>query len=97
MYRKDNGTILLLGLFIKYCFGRLNRLWFEKRAEMVYGWFWLISKNAVEYNRQCLKSLIWKLATKVFAEYGNVGWFDYISKEGFGWVVHPANMVCRCL
>jgi alpha,alpha-trehalase len=62
---------------------------FEKEQEMVYGWFWLISKNAVEYNGTMPEKFDFETSShKVFAEYGNVGAeFDYISKEGFGWVI----------
>jgi alpha,alpha-trehalase len=49
---------------------------------------WLITKNAVEYNGTIPEKFNLETSShKVFAEYGNVGTeFDYISKEGFGWV-----------
>ena len=60
----------------------------DKLQEMVYRWLWLITKNAVDYNGTIPEKFDLKISShKVFAEYGNVGTeFDYIAKEGFGWV-----------
>jgi alpha,alpha-trehalase len=60
----------------------------EKAQEMAYRWLWLITKNAVEYNGTIPEKFDLEISShKVFAEYGNVGTeFDYIAKEGFGWV-----------
>jgi alpha,alpha-trehalase len=68
--------------------GLINYGFFEKAQEMVYRWLWLITKNAVEYNGTIPEKFDLETSShKVFAEYGNVGTeFDYISKEGFGWV-----------
>ena len=68
--------------------GLLNYKFFDKAQEMVYRWLWLITKNAVEYNGTIPEKFDLESSShKVFAEYGNVGTeFDYISKEGFGWV-----------
>jgi alpha,alpha-trehalase len=68
--------------------GLNNYGFFEKAQEMVYRWLWLITKNAVEYNGTIPEKFDLEISShKVFAEYGNVGTeFDYISKEGFGWV-----------
>lgn len=68
--------------------GLLNYGFAEKAQEMVYRWLWLITKNAVEYNGTIPEKFDLETSShKVFAEYGNVGTeFDYISKEGFGWV-----------
>ncbi|EIA09409.1 trehalase family glycosidase [Flavobacterium frigoris] len=73
--------ILLWEGLIKYGFT-------EKAQEMVYRWLWLITKNAVDYNGTIPEKFDLETSShKVFAEYGNVGTeFDYISKEGFGWV-----------
>lgn len=73
--------ILLWEGLIKYEF-------FDKAQEMIYRWLWLITKNAVEYNGTIPEKFDLETSShKVFAEYGNVGTeFDYISKEGFGWV-----------
>jgi alpha,alpha-trehalase len=68
--------------------GLLNYNYKEKAQEMVYRWLWLITKNAVEYNGTIPEKFDLETSShKVFAEYGNVGTeFDYIAKEGFGWV-----------
>jgi alpha,alpha-trehalase len=68
--------------------GLINYKFFDKAQEMVYRWLWLITKNAVEYNGTIPEKFDLDISShKVFAEYGNVGTeFDYIAKEGFGWV-----------
>jgi alpha,alpha-trehalase len=68
--------------------GLLNYGYKEKAQEMIYRWLWLITKNAVEYNGTIPEKFDLETSShKVFAEYGNVGTeFDYIAKEGFGWV-----------
>ncbi|MBP6181451.1 trehalase family glycosidase [Flavobacterium sp.] len=68
--------------------GLMNYKFFNKAQEMVYRWLWLITKNAVEYNGTIPEKFDLEISShKVFAEYGNVGTeFDYIAKEGFGWV-----------
>lgn len=68
--------------------GLLNYKFFEKAQEMVYRWLWLITKNAVDYNGTIPEKFDLEISShKVFAEYGNVGTeFNYIAKEGFGWV-----------
>jgi len=68
--------------------GLLKYDYIEKAQEMVYRWLWLITKNAVEYNGTIPEKFDLETSShKVFAEYGNVGTeFDYIAKEGFGWV-----------
>jgi alpha,alpha-trehalase len=60
----------------------------DKAQEMVYRWLWLITRNAVDYNGTIPEKFDLELSShKVFAEYGNVGTeFNYIAKEGFGWV-----------
>jgi len=73
--------ILLWEGLIKYNF-------VDKAQEMVYRWLWLITRNAVDYNGTIPEKFDLEISShKVFAEYGNVGTeFDYIAKEGFGWV-----------
>ncbi|MFV5684173.1 trehalase family glycosidase [Flavobacterium sp. GB2R13] len=68
--------------------GLINYKFFNKAQEMVYRWLWLITKNAVEYNGTIPEKFDLEISShKVFAEYGNVGTeFDYIAKEGFGWM-----------
>ncbi|MFV5694625.1 trehalase family glycosidase [Flavobacterium sp. LB3P122] len=68
--------------------GLINYKCFNKAQEMIYRWLWLITKNAVEYNGTIPEKFDLEISShKVFAEYGNVGTeFDYIAKEGFGWM-----------
>jgi alpha,alpha-trehalase len=68
--------------------GLINYKYFDKAQEMVYRWLWLITRNAVDYNGTIPEKFDLETSShKVFAEYGNVGTqFDYIAKEGFGWV-----------
>ncbi|TRX42386.1 trehalase family glycosidase [Flavobacterium restrictum] len=68
--------------------GLLKYGYHQKAQEMVYRWLWLITKNAVEYNGTIPEKFDLETSShKVFAEYGNVGTeFDYIAKEGFGWM-----------
>jgi alpha,alpha-trehalase len=68
--------------------GLINYNYLDKAQEMVYRWLWLITKNAVDYNGTIPEKFDLEISShKVFAEYGNVGTeFDYIAKEGFGWV-----------
>lgn len=68
--------------------GLLKYKFFNKVQEMVYRWLWLITKNSVEYNGTIPEKFDLEISShKVFVEYGNVGTeFDYIAKEGFGWV-----------
>ncbi len=60
----------------------------EESQELVYRWLYMITKNAVDYNGTIPEKYDVVSAThKVFAEYGNVGTdFQYITKEGFGWM-----------
>ena len=67
----------------------LNRYGYKKELqELVYRWLFMITKNAVDYNGTIPEKYDVVSAThKVFAEYGNVGTeFQYITKEGFGWM-----------
>ncbi|MFV8268638.1 trehalase family glycosidase [Flavobacterium sp. GT2N3] len=68
--------------------GLINYNYLDKAQEMVYRWLWLITKNAVDFNGTIPEKYDLEISShKVFAEYGNVGTeFDYIAKEGFGWV-----------
>jgi alpha,alpha-trehalase len=68
--------------------GLINYDYLDKAQEMVYRWLWLITRNAVDYNGTIPEKFDLEISShKVFAEYGNVGTeFDYIAKEGFGWV-----------
>lgn len=55
---------------------------------LAYKWLYVILKNAVDYNGTIPEKYdVVSCTHKVFAEYGNVGTeFDYISREGFGWM-----------
>jgi len=67
----------------------LKQYGFEKELqELVYRWLYMITRNAVDYNGTIPEKYDVVIAThKVFAEYGNVGTeFQYITKEGFGWM-----------
>jgi alpha,alpha-trehalase len=68
--------------------GLIKYDYLDKAQEMVYRWLWLITRNAVDYNGTIPEKFDLEISShKVFAEYGNVGTeFDYIAKEGFGWV-----------
>ncbi|MBK7104774.1 MAG: trehalase [Ignavibacteriae bacterium] len=62
---------------------------YDKVAErLAYKWLYMILKNAVDYNGTVPEKYdVVSRTHKVFAEYGNVGTdFDYITKEGFGWM-----------
>ncbi|OGU37098.1 MAG: trehalase [Ignavibacteria bacterium GWB2_35_6b] len=67
----------------------LKNYGYNKIAErLVYKWLYVILKNAVDYNGTIPEKYdVVSCTHKVFAEYGNVGTeFDYISREGFGWM-----------
>lgn len=55
---------------------------------LVYRWLYTITRNAVDYNGTIPEKFdVVNRSHAVFAEYGNVGTkFDYITKEGFGWM-----------
>ncbi|MEW6193639.1 MAG: trehalase family glycosidase [Bacteroidota bacterium] len=67
----------------------LKNYGYHKIAErLAYKWLYLILKNAVNYNGTIPEKYdVVSCTHKVFAEYGNVGTeFDYICREGFGWM-----------
>ncbi|TDE05241.1 trehalase family glycosidase [Flavobacterium sandaracinum] len=68
--------------------GLIKYDYLDKAQEMVYRWLWLITRNAVDFNGTIPEKFDLEISShKVFAEYGNVGTeFDYIAKEGFGWM-----------
>ncbi len=55
---------------------------------LTYKWLYTITLNAVEYNGTVPEKFdVVRRSHQVFAEYGNVGTdFDYITREGFGWM-----------
>ncbi len=67
----------------------LKNYGYDKIAQRIaYKWLYMILKNAVDYNGTIPEKYdVVSCTHKVFAEYGNVGTeFDYISREGFGWM-----------
>lgn len=68
--------------------GLINYGYADLAQELIYRWLWMITKNASDYNGTVPEKYDVVLAShKVFAEYGNQGTdFEYISKEGFGWM-----------
>jgi len=67
----------------------LSRYGFQEiREKFIYRWLYTIVKNATHYNGTIPEKFdVVKRTHKVFAEYGNEGTdFDYITREGFGWV-----------
>jgi alpha,alpha-trehalase len=68
--------------------GLINYGYQTKAQELIYRWLWMITKNASDYNGTVPEKYDVVIAThKVFAEYGNQGTdFEYISREGFGWM-----------
>lgn len=55
---------------------------------LVYKWLYLITRNATDYQGTIPEKYdVVRRSHQVFAEYGNVGTkFDYITREGFGWM-----------
>ncbi len=67
----------------------LRRYGFAADAErLAYRWLYTIARNAADYNGTLPEKYdVVERSHKVFAEYGNVGTeFDYITREGFGWM-----------
>ena len=60
----------------------------KESARLAYKWLYTILRNFVDYNGTIPEKYnVVSRSHKVFAEYGNVGVdFDYITKEGFGWM-----------
>lgn len=60
----------------------------EVADRLTYAWLYAITINAVRYNGTVPEKLdVVRRSHRVFAEYGNVGTdFDYITREGFGWM-----------
>ncbi len=57
-------------------------------ARLAYKWLYTILRNFVDYNGTIPEKYdVVNRSHKVFAEYGNVGTeFEYLTKEGFGWM-----------
>lgn len=68
--------------------GLINYGYHKKAQELIYRWLWMITKNASDYNGTVPEKYdVVSASHKVFAEYGNQGTdFEYITREGFGWM-----------
>jgi alpha,alpha-trehalase len=68
--------------------GLLNYGYQEEARRLAYRWLYMITRNAVDYNGTIPEKYdVVNRTHHVFAEYGNVGTqFDYITREGFGWM-----------
>jgi alpha,alpha-trehalase len=67
----------------------LRNYGFDEDADrLTYKWLYMITKNAADYNGTIPEKFdVVERTHDCFAEYGNVGVkFDYITKEGFGWM-----------
>jgi alpha,alpha-trehalase len=68
--------------------GLKNYGWHDKADRLIYKWLYMITANAMDYHGTIPEKYdVVKRSHHVFAEYGNVGTkFDYITREGFGWM-----------
>ena len=68
--------------------GLLDYGYREAAQRLAYRWLLLITRNAADYNGTVPEKYdVVNCTHQVFVEYGNVGTeFDYITKEGFGWM-----------
>lgn len=67
----------------------LRRMGYVAEANrLTYRWLYMISKNAHDYHGTVPEKFdVVRRSHQVFAEYGNVGSdFQYITREGFGWM-----------
>ncbi len=67
----------------------MQRYGMQKQARRIaYKWLYTITRNTRDYNGTIPEKFnVLTRSHKVFVEYGNVGTqFDYITKEGFGWM-----------
>lgn len=68
--------------------GLINYGYREEARRLAYRWLYMITRNAADYNGTIPEKYdVINRSHHVFAEYGNVGTqFDYITREGFGWM-----------
>ena len=68
--------------------GLINYGYEDIAFRLIYRWLYTITRNAVDHNGMVPEKFdVVDRTHLVFAEYGNVGTkFDYITKEGFGWM-----------
>jgi hypothetical protein len=73
---------------------------FEKRAKMVYGWFWLIARTLCEYNGTMPEKFDLETSShKVFAEYGKcrAGLIIFLKRDLVGLCILPIWFRCLML
>ena len=68
--------------------GLVNYGYRDVAERLAYRWLLMITRNAADYNGTVPEKYdVVNCTHQVFAEYGNVGTeFDYITREGFGWM-----------
>jgi alpha,alpha-trehalase len=68
--------------------GLLDHGFTEAAQRLAYRWLLMITRNAADYNGTIPEKYdVVNRSHRVFVEYGNVGTdFDYITREGFGWM-----------
>ena len=68
--------------------GLVNYGYAEVARRLAYRWLLMITRNAADYNGTIPEKYdVVNRTHRVFVEYGNVGTeFDYITREGFGWM-----------
>ena len=68
--------------------GLINYGYESVAQRLAYRWLYMITKNAADYNGTIPEKYdVVNCTHDVFVEYGNVGTqFDYITREGFGWM-----------
>ena len=68
--------------------GLVNYGYAEVAQRLAYRWLLMITQNAADYNGTIPEKYdVVNRTHRVFVEYGNVGTeFDYITREGFGWM-----------
>ncbi len=68
--------------------GLLNYGYETEAQRLVYRWLDMITRNAADFNGTVPEKYdVVRRSHQVFMEYGNVGTqFDYITREGFGWM-----------
>lgn len=68
--------------------GLLDYGYAEVAERLAYRWLLMITQNAADYNGTIPEKYdVVNRTHRVFVEYGNVGTeFDYITREGFGWM-----------
>ena len=68
--------------------GLINYGMNDYAQRLIYRWLYTITRNAVDHNGTIPEKFdVVQRSHQVFVEYGNVGTdFEYVTKEGFGWM-----------